>query len=132
MDNAGGKKFTKTISGFTNGETIRYACKFAYAGGLAVTKYFSYTVGDNCSLNVEDHILMQSVRFFPNPVKSILYIDSPLRTLEKVEIYSLVGKKLKVFNSNLENVYVDELSSGLYLVRVSSKDGSFTTKFLKE
>ena len=132
MNNAGGKKFTKTISGFTNGETIRYACKFAYAGGLAVTKYLSYTVGDNCSLNVEDHILMQSVRFFPNPVKSILYIDSPLRTLEKVEIYSLVGKKLKVFNSNLENVYVDELSSGLYLVRVSSKDGSFTTKFLKE
>ena len=132
MNNAGGKKFTKTISGFTNGETIRYACKFAYAGGLAVTKYFSYTVGDKCLLNVEDHILMQSVRFFPNPVKSILYIDSPLRTLEKVEIYSLIGKKLKAFNSNLENVYVDELSSGLYLVRVSSKDGSFTTKFLKE
>ena len=89
-------------------------------------------MGDKCLLNVEDHILMQSVRFFPNPVKSILYIDSPLRTLEKVEIYSLIGKKLKVFNSNLENVYVDELSSGLYLVRVSSKDGSFTTKFLKE
>ena len=40
MDNAGGKKVTKTVGGFTNGETIRYACKFGFAGGLAVTKIF--------------------------------------------------------------------------------------------
>ena len=132
MDNAGGKKFTKTISGFTNGETIRYACKFEFAGGLAVTKYFSYKVGDNCPLNVEDNILMQSVRIFPNPARNYIHIDSPLRTLKKVEIYSLIGKKLKVVHSNTENIYIDDLSSGLYLIRVFSEDGNFVTKFLKE
>ena len=132
MDNAGGNKFTKTISGFTNGQTIRYACKFGFAGGLAVTKYFSYKVGDNCPLNVEDNILMQSVRLFPNPAKSIINIDSPLRTLEKVEIYSLLGKKLKVVHSNIEYIHVDDLSSGLYLIKVFSKEGYFVTKFMKE
>jgi hypothetical protein len=30
--------------------TISYACKFAYAGGLSVTKYFSYVVGHNCGV----------------------------------------------------------------------------------
>jgi endo-1,3(4)-beta-glucanase len=132
MDNAGGKKFTKTVGGFTNGETIRYACKFGFAGGLAVTKYFSYKVGDNCPLNIEDNILMQSVRLFPNPAKSIINIDSPLRTLEKVEIYSLLGKKLKVVHSNIEYIHVDDLSSGLYLIKVFSKEGYFVTKFMKE
>ena len=132
MDNAGGNKFTKTISGFTNGETIRYACKFAFAGGLAVTKYFSYKVGDNCPLNVEDNILIQSVRIFPNPARNYIHIDSPLRTLKKVEIYSLMGKKLKVVHSNTENIFIDDLSSGLYLIRVFSEDGNFVTKFLKE
>ena len=42
MTNTSGLVFTKTLGGFTQGETISYACKFAFAGGLAVTKYFSY------------------------------------------------------------------------------------------
>ncbi len=46
--------FTKTISGFTAGETISYACKFAYAGGLSATKYFSYVVGSSCSGSSSD------------------------------------------------------------------------------
>jgi endoglucanase Acf2 len=43
-----GKKFTKTISNQTAGATISYGCKFAFSGGLAVTEYLSYKVGDNC------------------------------------------------------------------------------------
>ena len=49
MDHVEGLKFSKTIGGLTPGATINYACKFAFAGGLAVTKYISYQVGDNCS-----------------------------------------------------------------------------------
>ncbi len=49
MDHVSGLKFTKTIGGQTIGSTINYACKFAFAGGLAVTKYISYQVGNNCS-----------------------------------------------------------------------------------
>ena len=49
MDQVSGLTFSKTISGFSQGETISYACKFAFAGGLAVTKYISYVVGNDCS-----------------------------------------------------------------------------------
>lgn len=44
-----GRKFSKTFTGQTLGSTFTVACKFAYAGGLAVTKSFQYTVGENCS-----------------------------------------------------------------------------------
>src|SRR5690606_1999478 len=54
MDNVGGLAFSKTIGGQTAGTTITYACKFAYAGGLSVTKYISYVVGDSCSGSGED------------------------------------------------------------------------------
>lgn len=50
--NGSGLTFSTTVSGHTIGETISYACKFAFAGGLAVTRYHSYTVGDNC---IEDN-----------------------------------------------------------------------------
>ena len=132
MDNAGGKKFTKTVSGFTNGQTISYGCKFAFAGGLAVTKFFSYTVGDACTLSIDDNILEQSVKFYPNPAKNILNIDSQIISLTKVEVYSLIGKKLLESKTNLNQLYIDDLSSGLYLIKVSSEEGSYTTKFIKE
>jgi len=49
--NGSGLTFSTTISGQTPGATINYACKFAFAGGLAVTQYHAYTVGDNCIVN---------------------------------------------------------------------------------
>ena len=48
MDHVSGTTFTKTISGFSTGESITYAVKFAYAGGLSVTNEY-YTVGNNCN-----------------------------------------------------------------------------------
>ena len=49
MTNVGGQKFRRTYSGFTAGQTFTAACKFAWAaGGFAVTKNFTYTVGNTC------------------------------------------------------------------------------------
>ena len=99
---------------------------------VAVTKYFSYTVGETCTLNIDDAILSQSISFYPNPIKNILNINSPIINLKKIEIYSVIGKKMKQFTSNLHKVNVDDLSSGLYLIKVTSDKGSYTTKFIKE
>jgi endoglucanase Acf2 len=38
-------KFSASLANQTIGTTLSYACKFAFAGGMAVTKYFSYEVG---------------------------------------------------------------------------------------
>ena len=46
-----GNNFSISVDGFTPGQSISYACKFAFAGGMAVTKYFSYKVGNDCSSN---------------------------------------------------------------------------------
>ena len=52
MQGTGANTFSETISGFSVGETISYACKFAFTGGMAVTKYFDYKVGDACSFEL--------------------------------------------------------------------------------
>lgn len=49
MDHVSGKTFTKKVGNLTAGQTITYACKVDFAGGLAVTKFFSYTVGESCN-----------------------------------------------------------------------------------
>ena len=54
MSNVEGQRFRAVLANQTNGEALSYACKFAFRGGLAVTEYLSYTVGDDCSGSVDD------------------------------------------------------------------------------
>ena len=48
MSSVGSRTFRAVLTNQSIGSTISYAVKFAFAGGLAVTKYFDYVVGDNC------------------------------------------------------------------------------------
>ena len=131
MTNVSGLTFTKTIGGFTDGETISYACKFAFAGGLAVTKYFSYVVGNSCSsLNTCNFSWGQTIKLFPNPSNNIFSIKSNQVNISKIEIYSIHGKKLKDYNINLTTFNIEDLSSGLYLVKIYSEEGMSTIKKL--
>ena len=48
MTNVSGNIFTKTITGQSTGSTINYGVKFAFSGGMSVTKYILYVVGSSC------------------------------------------------------------------------------------
>ena len=131
MTNVSGYVFTKTVGGFTEGETISYACKFAFAGGLAVTKYFSYQVGSNCSsLTTNELTWSRAIKLFPNPTKDIFSIESKQVNVSKVEIYSILGKKLKEYNTSITIFDIEDLSNGLYMVKIYSEKGMSTIKKL--
>jgi endoglucanase Acf2 len=133
MDLVSGLKFTKTVGGLQAGETISYACKFAFAGGSAVTKYISYEVGSSCgSLSVSDEPLENSILMYPNPVGNQLFIKSQSETVTKIQIYSLLGSLVKTVTINLEKVSVEELSSGLYMVQITTSKGIISKKLIKQ
>ena len=118
MTNVSGQIFTQTITGQTIGSTINYAVKFAYAGGLAVTKFLSYEVGFDCSLGVQSNV--ESIAFsFQNPVNDKLSITSNVK-IEKVEIYNLLGNLVLNTTSDTESIDVSNLSKGVYLLTVYS------------
>jgi beta-glucanase (GH16 family) len=117
MDHVSGNIFTKTITGQTIGSTIHYAVKFAYAGGLAVTKYFSYVVGNNCALGTENP--EGSGHFsFRNPAQDIVRIN-PAGAADSIEIYNMLGV-LVASEKNSDTISVKNLSNGIYLIAVSS------------
>jgi endo-1,3(4)-beta-glucanase len=113
-----GNTFSATVNDFTVGETISYACKFAFAGGMAVTKYFSYEVGDVCTFSIDDVNLFTEVTVYPNPVKDVIYVSEANSKPVKLELFSISGKKIKEQTQDVKSMYVDDLSSGLYLLKV--------------
>jgi len=118
MTNVSGQIFSHTITGQTIGTTMSYAVKFAYAGGLSVTKYFSYVVGSNCGtsgLEFSGEVMDFS---FTNPASDVIEITSYF-TIDKVELFDLSGQNvMSAINSN--KVEVSNIPKGIYLIAIFS------------
>ena len=74
-------------------------------------------------LNVFQHYNVNDIFYLFNSIYNSSQIE-----LNNVEIYSLLGKKLKEYNSNTTIYNIEDLSSGLYLVKIYSKKGMSTLK----
>lgn len=122
-----GQKYTATVGNQTMGSTIRYGCKFEFAGGLAVTKYFSYEVGDACGngnvLSTSD--LNESISIYPNPVVDQLSIDS--KAFKLVSVYTLDGRH--VLTSTKSTVSFSKMKKGIYLLMIVGEGD--TRKYVK-
>jgi len=132
MTNVSGNIFTVTINGQTPGTTISYACKFAFAGGLAVTKYFSYEVGDNCALGIDD-LNMKTLKVFPNPSNGIWNLHTQNQIIQSVIVYDIFGKKVFVSKPNQTIAIIENktLSKGVYFAKIVTNNGQSNIKLLK-
>lgn len=117
MTNVSGNIFTKTITGQTIGATINYAVKFAFAGGLAVTKYFPYVVGSDCALGTQNPTEVDQFAF-QNPANDVVHIHATT-AIDTIEIYNMLGA-LVASAKNTDAIAIKHLSKGTYLITVYS------------
>lgn len=130
MTNVSGNTFTQTVTGLTIGSTINYAVKFAYAGGLSVTKYFSYVVGSNCQLGV-DTISEVSQFNFPNPTRDYITISSN-KIIDRIELFNLLGTLVLNTEVNTNKIDIRDLPNGIYLMAIYSGTERTIKKVIKE
>ncbi|WP_034058865.1 T9SS type A sorting domain-containing protein [Lacinutrix jangbogonensis] len=89
----------------------------------------AYEFSTTLSVN-EVSVLLENFAVYPNPVTTILNIKLE-GTIEKVEVYSILGAK--VLERTKNNINVANLSSGVYVLKVYTEDGSIRVKrFIKE
>jgi len=93
------------------------------------------TVGDigmhTSTLSV-DNLFDSPIKMFPNPLKDNYIYFSNTGGLD-VEIYDALGKKVLIDNisSNKNFINVSSLNKGIYLVKLSSIQGTITKKLIK-
>jgi hypothetical protein len=131
MANVSGNIFTKTITGQTTGNTINYAVKFAFAGGLSVTKYISYVVGSNCPLGIQSYLeLKQS--YFPNPVENLLHLELS-ENQNHITLTNMLGQKqLETTAKSVHDIDMSALKSGVYFLIVRNSRGVENVKIIKK
>ena len=82
--------------------------------------------------NVDDEVLSESVKIYPNPVGDILTIESPMLEITKVEIFSLLGATVKDIKDDFGTIYMDDLSKGIYMIKIQSEYGTTVKKLIKQ
>ncbi|WP_456441419.1 T9SS type A sorting domain-containing protein [Psychroserpens sp.] len=94
------------------------------------SSWFDLTVQDG-ALSTQE-FQFEKVKLFPNPVNDVLNIQSD-EPKEKVEIFNLLGKRIKELNSgtNMNTIDMSDLAKGMYLIQVSINGKESTYKVLK-
>jgi beta-glucanase (GH16 family) len=130
MTNVSGNIFTKTITGQIPGATISYAVKFAYAGGLSVTRYFTYIVGNNCSLSIPTLSEVKQ-QYYPNPVENILNLQLSAEQNQIILTDVLGQKQFEATVKSNATIDMTSLKSGIYFLKVKNAQGSEIMKIIK-
>ena len=77
-------------------------------------------------------IIEDQLKIYPNPTSNILTIKSDIIPIDKVEIYSVLGKKIKEIKLDFNNIYTEDLSKGIYLLKIFSEKGTVVKKLIKK
>ena len=90
-------------------------------------------VVDSCNhidvLSIEDNPPdVLNVSIFPNPTSGQINLNTTKR-IEKIELYNCVGDLIRQFESD-NSVYVGNMRNGLYILILTSVDGSMIVKKL--
>lgn len=71
-------------------------------------------------------------QYYPNPVSDILHLNSK-ETISKIEVLDLSGKVVLTKNAESKNIQLDlnSIKTGIYLVKLTSKNKTETIKIIK-
>jgi len=87
---------------------------------------------NGATLNVNQYN-SQVLKSYPNPANTIILLQVPNNTsLDKIIITDIMGKVTLEQTTNTNQVNVEKLASGLYLIKGFSGKEQFTSKFIKE
>lgn len=83
-------------------------------------------VGGNYFIGVDEQLVEQDVRIYPNPASSSIHIDG-VSNGTSIAVYDIMGRQVmqEAFRNELS---VSHLSNGLYLLNITTAEGNVITK----
>jgi hypothetical protein len=116
------------------------AITLATNNGISAKRIFGVVIengSSNNTLYIKQNIFdkQNSISIYPNPVKTefTISISKDLDNRCKIYIYSMEGKLIQVESilKHKQNINVDSLSKGIYLIKIHNGENHYQTKFIK-
>lgn len=106
--------------------TYNNPCEAIYYHGIV-----NFTDGP-CTVGVNE--LMKQIEIFPNPTKDFVQINANLGGRKELTVLNISGQTVLTdsFLSKNKTLDLSSLPAGMYLVKLTSKDGKLTQRIIKE
>ena len=85
---------------------------------------------DTNSLSIGQTNQLESIKVYPNPTSGIVYI-SPSEKVLTIQIYDLLGKVI-MSEKGVNKVNIRDLSSGVYMIKLSDGDNETIHRIIKD
>ena len=86
----------------------------------------------NQSLGVNE-VTLQKVNIYPNPVQNQLFIELDDHEVTDITINDYAGRIVKTITKNdTKSINVSDLTKGIYFLKIATKNGVLTNRFIKQ
>ena len=96
---------------------------------------FEVTFKSSRTLDVDEVNTIENLQvYFSNNTESIIVHNPVLKQIKSVELVNLLGQSIHKFNENTTKDYLEyktnQISSGVYIIKVQTPEGSVSKKVL--
>lgn len=120
---------TFTLAGIGGQRDTTNVAPFTY-GYRLVPRYIPDLIISTGNSQID---LSNQISVYPNPTSDLLTVESELQ-LTNIQVYNVFGQLISDNNRPdlITKMDVGDLPSGVYMIQVETKEGAWTTKFVKE
>lgn len=99
------------------------------SSGCSIAAYnWFVTLSNN---NFSNYLDNNTLEVFPNPAKNIMYVKNESH-VNKIVVYNNLGKAVLTQTTNNNEVNVENLAHGIYLLEIHTEQNKVYKKFIKE
>ena len=134
---------TRTVSFANYSGSGRIAFRNTLVPGTGMsTEYFDYsynylddinfTLTEESKIDANDediNVDLEDIAVYPNPTTGELYIDAV--GIQKVECYNQMGQLVRVYDNIRNNIDLNDLADGVYMLRITVPQGVAMRKIVK-
>lgn len=120
----------KTVASLALGDTFSNTANIYFDYNAPINTN-TYTTTIQHALSTAENIPnSDGIVFYPNPVRDMLHFQTNL-VVTKTEVYDAAGRKLGSFSVRNNAVDLSILKSGIYMIKVFTKDNVKVSKLIK-
>jgi len=131
LTSAGGANHDVVVNNTVNNQEFVVPVPFVVAGVTFDPNKHIISKNNVATLSNESFDLDQTISVYPNPANDELHIMMPTTTqLEKIEIYNTLGQLLATHQTT--DFRIDNLSSGIHVMKITTSEGAIHKNFIKK
>jgi len=128
-------EFTYTVTGLPNATDCKLAFRYFVTnggpGGANGNAIWVDALTINRTLST-DAFFKDNLEIYPNPTSNIININSKNNlNIEAIQITDMNGRIIKETKQPINTINISELNTGVYFLRITTNQGTGTTKMIK-